>query len=180
VAVYSADVGGLSIVAGNATGEICFFTGGVGADKERMTISSAGNVTVNTGTLSITNSASITDLRTNASGTLYDGASDSRLKTKIMDYDKGLAEVLQLNPVKYKWKKESPLNDGEVEHIGFIADEVEKVLPKAVGRKSQLGLDDCKTFSEKSLVPALVNAIKEQQAQIEELKTRINKIEGKK
>jgi hypothetical protein len=56
--------------------------------------------------------------------------SDRRLKKNIDPIGFGLAEVVQLNPVKFKWKK----NKGEKgdKGYGFIAQEVRSVIPEMV------------------------------------------------
>jgi len=54
-------------------------------------------------------------------------------------------------------------------HFGFIAQEVEEVLPELVRKDSQ----GKKTLSYNKLIPYLVRAIQEQQKEIEELKVQI-------
>ena len=55
--------------------------------------------------------------------------SDGRMKTNITPLSSGLSKVMQLRPVSYKWL--NPKN-GTAQEIGFIAQEVEKVVPEAV------------------------------------------------
>jgi hypothetical protein len=67
-----------------------------------------------------------------------------------------------MEPVSYNWK-----NNPAMQKIGLIAQEVKKIVPEVVTgdeNKEMLGMN----YSE--LVPVLINAIKEQQAQIEDLK----------
>ena len=97
--------------------------------------------------------------------------SDSRLKDDITDLQYGLNEILQLRPVSYNWKDDK-INQGK--QFGFIAQEVQEVMPELVKEfeteeGERLGLD------KEGIYAALVNAIQEQQKQIEELKTLINK-----
>lgn len=97
--------------------------------------------------------------------------SDSRLKNDITDLQYGLNEILQLRPVSYNWKDDK-INQGK--QFGFIAQEVQEVMPELVKEfeteeGNRLGLD------KEGIYAALVNAIQEQQKQIEELKTLINK-----
>jgi hypothetical protein len=59
--------------------------------------------------------------------------SDARLKTVHGPFDRGLDELLQLNTIRYNYNDDNPkgiVNEGE--HIGFVAQEVEKVIPEAV------------------------------------------------
>ena len=83
-------------------------------------------------------------------------SSDARLKTNISalpDAD-GLAAVLKLNPVTYNWKTEPATTSP---HTGFIAQEVEPVLPDLVSR----GPDGYYTLNYAGLTPYLVKAIQE-------------------
>ncbi len=104
------------------------------------------------------------------SGTIQ--TSDRRLKTNIKNLNYGLKEVLALQPVSYNWKDKShPENK-----IGLIAQDVKKVVPEVVSgneAKEKLGMN----YAE--LVPVLINAVKEQQKQIDELKKEIKKLQIK-
>ncbi|NOT38027.1 MAG: tail fiber domain-containing protein [Saprospiraceae bacterium] len=92
-----------------------------------------------------------------------DRGSDIRLKDKIRSITYGLNEVLRLNPVSYVLKSDSE------NHIclGLLAQEVQMIIPSIVHgniEKEMLSI----TYEE--LIPVLINAIKEQQKQIDELK----------
>ena len=87
------------------------------------------------------------------------------MKKNIHDLPYGLAEVLKLKPVGYNWKNNTGGNK-----IGLIAQEVRKIIPEVVvgdEAKENLGMN----YAE--LVPVLINAIKEQQQQIDVLKKEI-------
>ncbi|MBI5215122.1 MAG: tail fiber domain-containing protein [Ignavibacteriae bacterium] len=85
--------------------------------------------------------------------------SDMRLKKDINELDGGLAKVMKLRPVSYKWKTKEKSN------VGFIAQEVEKIIPTAVDvPKSDT---DYYGLSQEKLIPYLTKAIQEQQALIE-------------
>jgi adenylosuccinate lyase len=62
----------------------------------------------------------------------------------------------------------------EGETIGFIAQELEEVIPHAVATTDQ----DFKAVNYELLVPVLVSAIQDQQKQIEQLEARISEMEG--
>jgi hypothetical protein len=90
--------------------------------------------------------------------------SDAAAKNSIRTIDYGLAQVLQLRPVAFKFNH---LGDNARESLGFIAQEVEEVIPEAVielpGDAGSLGLTDS------ALIPVLVKAIQELTARIEAL-----------
>lgn len=60
--------------------------------------------------------------------------SDARLKTITGDFDKGLSILRELNPITYFYNKDNPagINSNEEEHVGFIAQEVQVLIPEAV------------------------------------------------
>jgi hypothetical protein len=98
-------------------------------------------------------------------GTLVE-ASDARLKENIKPITDALSKVTSLQGVHYN-KIETP----ELEEIGFIAQEVEKVVPEIVTTDDTE--EGMKAVSYARTVALLVEAMKEQQAQIEELKLRL-------
>jgi hypothetical protein len=104
-----------------------------------------------------------------ANGTIQ--TSDFRMKKNIHDLPYGLKEVMQMKPVAYNWKDNTGGNK-----IGLIAQEVRKIIPEVVvgdESKENLGMN----YAE--MIPVLINAIKEQQQQIDDLKKEILIIKGK-
>ncbi|MFH1759734.1 MAG: tail fiber domain-containing protein, partial [bacterium] len=95
---------------------------------------------------------------------LYD--SDESLKTDIKEIDNALERVLSLEGVNFKWLD----GDGE-EEIGVIAQEVEKVAPELVETDPTTGL---KSVKYGNITALLIEAIKEQQKEIESLKEMLN------
>ena len=95
--------------------------------------------------------------------------SDIRLKNDINIIETPLNTVKQLRGVTYKWNDESR-NDGHKQH-GFIAQEVEEILPDLV-----FEVNGFKSISYSKVTPILVEAVKEQQNQIDELKNQIDEL----
>lgn len=89
----------------------------------------------------------------------YINHSDKRLKKNIKKAKAGLAEILKLNSVTFERKGDA--NRGT--EGGFLADEVERVLPHAVYTHG----DGIKGIAMDNLFPVFVNAIKELNAKIE-------------
>ena len=103
-------------------------------------------------------------------------SSDKRLKENIEDLPYGLNEVIKLRPVEFNWIKEK--RDGKHD-IGVIAQEVEDIIPEIVKETLHLPMEkNYKSVDYAKLAVVLVNAVKEQQVQIEELKEDINKLRG--
>jgi hypothetical protein len=90
--------------------------------------------------------------------------SDRRLKSNFQDLDKGLAEILSLTPQSYEYTYAKGKRE-----VGIVAQDVEAVYPYAVGERSDGYLET----DYKKLIPLLVNAIQEQQKQIDELRKQI-------
>lgn len=99
-------------------------------------------------------------------------SSDERLKKNIKPINNALEKILALKGVSFNWRKsEFPSRNLPTgKNLGFIAQQVEKVLPEAVSTDS----DGYKVLDYDAISPVLVNAIKEQQANISELSQTIN------
>ena len=89
--------------------------------------------------------------------------SDIKLKEHIHSIDDPLGKVMQINGVGFRWK------DTKEDAIGVIAQDIEEVFPELVKNN-----DHTKTVNYNGLVGVLIEAIKEQQRQILELKAQIN------
>ena len=89
------------------------------------------------------------------------GTSDQRIKTNIKTIDNALWKVQQLRGVEY--------NDIKLgsRHIGLIAQEVEHIIPEVVATNEN---DDLKSVAYSNLVGLLIEAIKEQQEEINSIK----------
>ncbi|MFT6971126.1 MAG: hypothetical protein ACJAXX_001694, partial [Roseivirga sp.] len=88
--------------------------------------------------------------------------SDARLKKNISTLTSGLASINRLRGVRYNWKDESKHEN----KIGFIAQEVEEILPELVHTKA----DGFKAVNYAEMTAVLVEAVKELTQQIEDLK----------
>jgi hypothetical protein len=112
-------------------------------------------------------------------------SSDRRLKKDIKTLTYGLETVLKLNAVSYHWKN----NTDQKLHLGFIAQEVDQIIPEIVS-KSSLSDEDFEKQAKKgelptdtygmeysSLIPVLVKAIQEQQAIIDQKTSAISSLE---
>ena len=96
--------------------------------------------------------------------------SDKRFKKEIKSISNPIKIIKSLDGVNYQWKS-SNLKD-----IGFIAQEVEKVIPYIVNTNKETGF---KSLDYSRITPILVEAIKEQQKMIDNLEKKINDLEKK-
>ena len=98
-------------------------------------------------------------------------SSDVRLKTHIADLVDPLDALLGLRGVSYEWRKDLPnLHATEQRQIGFLAQEVEKVLPELVYTDEK----GYKSVNYLGVVPVLVEAVKTQQQKIGTLEARLD------
>jgi hypothetical protein len=103
--------------------------------------------------------------------TAYGSPSDISLKENIKPLNNSLSKILKLQGVTFDWKEDSETRQytNLKEDIGFIAQQVQEIIPELV-RQNNNGL---LSLRDRGLTALLVEAIKEQQAQIEELKAKI-------
>ena len=109
--------------------------------------------------------------------------SDIRIKNINGPFSSSLRELLQLEPVLFKYTK-AELNP-EKQHIGLIAQDAEKIIPAIVSSteitfQDGEAIKDLKTVDPGPLVYLCINSIKELHFEIESLKEKINKLENEK
>jgi hypothetical protein len=142
-----------------------------------MTLLGDGNVGIGT-TSPAYQLQLFTDSAAKPSTNTWTIASDSRLKTVNGNYDKGLAEICQIRPVRYEYNgKGGFVADGK-EQISIIAQELMSVFPECVGTfKGKLSEADTEeielyNYNGHAITFALINAIKELKAKVDLLESR--------
>jgi hypothetical protein len=157
------------------TSATSYATGATPVLMPRLSITSQGNVGIGTATPSVHLQVA-GDIIANSIA----GSSDARFKSNINPIEKPLQKVQQLRGVTFDWKtKEFPeraFSDNRA--LGFIAQEVEQVLPEVV--QTEKTAEGYKAVQYDKVVALLVEAIKEQQKQIEALQKEIKKIKKRK
>ena len=99
--------------------------------------------------------------------------SDMRLKANIMSLGSTIAKLLQIDGKRYVMK-----TDASNQKIGLLAQDVQAVFPELV--KEANNEEGTLSVNYQGLIPVLINAIKEQQQEINELKELVkNKIQKK-
>jgi len=134
-------------------------------------------------------------------GGSWEVLSDKRLKSDVKSYTKGLAEVLKINPVTYKYSGVGGVANTEKTQVGLIAQEFKKIEPDAIGiykhtepmriastmeefmeggsrKMANLEvINEYLTLDNSSITYMLVNGMKEQQAIIETQTAKIESLE---
>jgi hypothetical protein len=152
--VQARDTSGTSSVA------LRLRTQNAGSLVEAMHLTSGGNVGI--GTTSPTYKLHVNGSVAGVGA--YQSISDARYKTNIATFNNALDTILHLRGVTYDWKRADfpDMNFTVGKQIGFLAQEVEKILPELVMTDS----NGYKTVAYANVVPVLVEAMKQQQKQI--------------
>jgi len=108
-----------------------------------------------------------------ATGTIG-ACSDERYKKNVETISNALALIEKIRGVNFNWRtKEFPdMKFSSEEQVGFIAQEINKVLPEVVSQ----GSDGYYSVDYGRLTPVLVEAVKEQQKEITSLKTEMQEL----
>jgi hypothetical protein len=164
--------------AGSQRGALELFNAGtlksaIYSDSNDSFINGGGRLGVNTNlpdqTLSVNGDAS------KVGGGSWQVFSDERLKNIKGKFNTGLSAVMRLQPIRYEYKRNNSLGlQSTGEHIGFAAQDVEKLVPEAVTRDTRGYL----LVNNDPILWTMLNAIKEQQQEIAALKTQIRKLQA--
>lgn len=95
-------------------------------------------------------------------------SSDNQLKKNVKGIDTPLDKIMKIEGVQYEFKGEAfpDRNPPQGKHFGVIAQQLETVLPEAV----KVDANGMRAVAYEEIIPLLVEAIKSQQKEIEELK----------
>ena len=140
------------------------------ANFTRMTIKEDGKVGI--GTTSPNFQLEVNGDAAKTGGGLWSTISDFRLKKNIHDYKDGLNELMNIRPVFFKYNELSGYNT-ETVHIGIIAQELNKIAPYMIGSFEKEGKEYLKV-DPSAMIYMMVNAIKEQQNEIVDLKKQLD------
>lgn len=155
---------------------IVFFTAAntnTAVGTERMRITSTGRVGI--GTNSPDQLLSVNGDASKSGGGSWQTFSDERLKKINGSYNSGLKAVMQLQPLRYEYKPNNAMGIKPVgERIGVGAHAVQQVIPEAVTKNAEGYL----MVNNDPIIWTMLNAIKEQQKEIVELKRQIHQLRG--
>ena len=166
------------------------YTSGLGSTSLQIAVSGVGLYLPGGNTISMFNPAGTASLLNDGSfqigsanaykpgGGSWTASSDSRLKDNVVPLTGALAKLLKLNPVSYSWK----YNAKDEPNVGFIAQEIQTVMPNAVvvGEPSEDQapfIDDDKLLSvgfQNDIFAYLVSAIQELNSNVTQLQNTIN------
>jgi hypothetical protein len=181
----SSSTGGASIDGNALAGATSIFSDFLGGLEPKLHLStfsgkaSSAGITVDTsgsvgiGTPSPTALLSVNGTANKPGGGAWDVFSDERLKNIKGSFNSGLKAVMQLQPIRYEYKRDNALGlKSEGEHVGFGAQSLQKIIPEAVTKNS----DGYLMVNNDPILWTMLNAIKEQQKEIAELKGQVQRL----
>ena len=146
-------------------------------DLNSRDISGSGDININ-GTITTTGSAHFSGSVTASGDMFVDGlisasgdiiafaSSDERLKDNVTPIGSAIDKINQIGGYEFDWNNSSEHSGHDV---GVIAQEIEKVLPEVVAQRKNGYL----AVRYEKIVALLIQAVKEQQLQIDELKSKL-------
>ena len=117
-----------------------------------------------------------------ASSTAIQQGSDYRLKDNVTSMSDGITKIKQLNPIYYTNKQIGDVNDTTTIQTGFLAHEVQTVIPTLVDGEKDAPIDEkgkgYQTLNYAGFTPTAIAAIKELIAKVEILETKVAALES--
>lgn len=187
---------------GDAAGQSQTVVGKYNADQNQVhTLFAVGNGDSTTrsnafnvdhlGRVGISNSAPsytldvVGDARKTLGGTAWSTTSDERVKKNIRPYEKGLSEITQIETKVFNYNGKGGTIDDSIDNVGVIAQEISKVFPNTVeAYNSKLDKNDDEeteilSFNPHELTYALINSVKELNAEVQALRKELNELKNK-
>ena len=144
---------------------VTFFTN----NTTRMLVGRTGNLVLTTGAA------------LKLGGGSWSILSDGRLKTNVEPYTDGINELMEINPVSFKYLK--AIDSEQRDFIGIIAQDVREVVPYMVEQnvedaltKEVINTEDALTVDPNAFTYMLINAVKEQQQELVYQRNEIEKL----
>jgi hypothetical protein len=128
------------------------------------------NGLVGIGTYSPDNTLTVDGSADKPGGGSWGTYSDRRLKTLDGAFSAGLSQIMKINPVHYRYKQDNAMGIHDTsEHVGLVAQDVQKVIPEAVTENSKGYL----LVNNDPIIWTMLNAIKEQQKLIHQQRVQV-------
>jgi hypothetical protein len=141
----------------------------------RMSITLGGNVGI--GTTGPSAKLSVNGSANNATGN-WGVFSDARIKNITGNFTDGLNVISQINPVVFNYNENAPFKTSD-EQIGIVAQDLEKIAPYMVSKQAYNQFADLREVNNQAYVFLLINAVKEQQGQIDKLEKLVKELSKK-
>ncbi|MBK7214955.1 MAG: tail fiber domain-containing protein [Bacteroidales bacterium] len=141
-------------------------------NTNRMVIKNTGEIGI--GTISPSQLLSVNGTAGKPGGGSWASFSDKRMKQDIIPFQPGLSDVININPVRFRYNQLSGY-DTQIEHVGVIAQELQKIAPYMVSSFEKDG-EAYLQVDNSAMTYMLINAIKELKDENIKLKEDIARI----
>jgi hypothetical protein len=146
-----------------------------------LTMQTNGNVGIGTSTPAYALQVS-TDSAAKPSTNTWTVSSDARLKTDIQlaDLDVCYNNIKSIPLKRYTWRDDVYTEEQVPDRskLGWIAQDVELVFPKAVEQRDMFGYSDCRSLNSDQLLASLYGAVQKMMNTIEEQDSTIQELKG--
>jgi len=132
-------------------------------DGSNVVVVATGSQTLDT-TLGFGNTSSLGMSVGVVTATDFNSASDIRLKENIQKIDNPIDKIVKIDGVRFDWKSDNKPS------MGVIAQNIEEVLPELVNG------EDSKSVNYNGIIGLLIECVKTQQEQINELNRRLDEM----
>jgi hypothetical protein len=109
-------------------------------------------------------------------------SSDERLKTNIelANLDMCYNTIKSIPLKRYTWRDDVYTSEQVPDRskLGWIAQDVEQVIPKAVEQRNMLGYSDCRTLNSDQLIASLYGCVQKLMLTVEQLQTEVDILKG--
>jgi len=147
---------------------------GIGTTSPAYKLHTVGDIKVESGAIGVNVNPSATDGRIDAGNDVVAySSSDIRFKKNITPIQDALFKVQQIQGIEFDWIPNEEQHGYDGHDVGVIAQEVVEVLPEVV----QIRESGYMAVKYEKMIPLLVEGIKEQQKQIDELKDKVRELE---
>jgi hypothetical protein len=176
----TSNVAGTGVSVSSGTGASTISIGQAVATNSSVTFGGLtvnGSVTLNAGATSVTGALIVGGATTSttvgliraSNDVIAYASSDERLKENVVTISGSLDILKQINGYYFDWVPMEGIHENEGHDIGVIAQEIEAVLPEIVTTRE----NGYKAVKYEKIVALLIESIKEQQKQIDELKSKL-------
>ena len=150
-----------------------------GSDASLNSLTTTNQVVVNsttqstsktTGALLVSGGVGIAKTLSVGEDVIAFSSSDERLKTNIIPITDPINKIKKIGGYEFDWVPKKDIHENKGHDVGVIAQEIEKVLPEVVTTRD----NGYKAVKYDKIVALLIEGIKEQQLQIEDLKAQLN------
>jgi hypothetical protein len=176
---FTLTTGGL-VQYNNVTGQKNLFVTTGGSDPVHLGTNNTVRMTIlpTSGFVGIATQAPTDNLSVNGTASKTGGGSwsvfsDERLKNIKGSFSRGLKAAMQLQPVRFEYKPDNALGlQSGAETVGFGAQQLQQIIPEAVTKNANGYLQ----VNNDPIIWTMLNAIKEQQQEIEKLRKEIRQL----